>query len=94
VSVASPLYDAVMECVPCVRAEVLNKAEPLASVAVPRTVAPSRNCTVPVAVAGVTAAVNVTAAPANDGFGVDASAVAVVDLGFTVCVIAAEVKLK
>jgi hypothetical protein len=91
---ASPLYTAVMECVPCVRAEVLKDAEPLASVDVPSTVLPSRNCTVPVAVEGVTPAINVTAPPTGEGFWVEVKAVVVVDLGFTVCVIAAEVKLK
>jgi hypothetical protein len=50
-------------------------------------VAPSENCTVPVAAAGDTVAVNVTDCPDVDGFDDDATAVVVViDEAFTVCV--------
>ena len=41
--------------------------------AVPRAVAPSRNCTVPDAADGVTVAVNVTVAPPRAGFRDDAT---------------------
>jgi hypothetical protein len=47
---------------------VLTDAVPPLSAAVPITVAPSRNCTLPVAAAGVTVALKVTVCPATDGF--------------------------
>lgn len=59
-SLASPPYTAVIECVPPVSAEVLNVACPLPNVPVPRVVEPSLKVTVPVAVLGVTVAVNMT----------------------------------
>ncbi len=40
---ASPLYTAVMTCIPCVNVEVVNEADPPARVPVPRTVVPSTN---------------------------------------------------
>ena len=46
----------------------LKDAWPPEMAAEPTTLAPSRNWTVPVAVAGVTRAVNVTAVPTIDGF--------------------------
>jgi hypothetical protein len=81
-----------MECAPCVKDEVVNEAEPLESVPVPNTVLPSRNCTVPVAVAGLTVAMNDTDAPTSAGFCVDVSAV-VVGVKFTVCVNGEEFEL-
>jgi len=62
---------------------VLYVATPPLSVAVPRDVVPSVKITVPVAVAGMTVAVNVTGDPYADGFGDEAS-VTVVVTGFTV----------
>ena len=70
-----------------------KEAEPLASDAVPRIAPPSRNCTVPVAVAGLTVATNVIAAPTNAGFDVEVTAVTVVVLALTVCDAAADVEL-
>ena len=45
------------------------EAAPLVNGTVPRSVAPSRNCMVPVAVDGETAALNVTGCPTVAGFG-------------------------
>ena len=59
----SPLYEAVMLCVPTPSAAVLSVALPLVSDADPRFVEPSLKLTVPVGVPepyGVTVAVNVT----------------------------------
>ena len=64
----------------------MNDACPDAKAAVPMTVAPSRNCTVPVAVAGVTVAVNATLCPTVEGFALDANVIAAA--AFMVCVIA------
>jgi hypothetical protein len=92
-----PPYCAVMECDPCVSAEVENVAFPPAPTApAPRDVAPSRNVAVPVIVPAVvdeTVAVNVTLAPVVDGLSDDATAVVVdaVVPALTVCVIAGEV---
>jgi hypothetical protein len=65
--VASPEYEAVIECVPTVRAEVVSVALPALTVTgAPRAVVPSRNVTVPVKVPAVvleTVAVNVTEWP-------------------------------
>src|SRR5260370_5662469 len=66
-----------MEWAPCVRAEVVNEAEPFERVLVPNTVVPSRNCTVPVALAGVMVARNDTALPRRAGFRVEVSVVVV-----------------
>ena len=88
---ALPPYDAVIECVPCVSAEVANVAFPVASSApVPSVVAPSRNVTVPVGTvvpeAGVTVAVKVTDCPTVDGLADDATAVVVdTSAAFTTC---------
>lgn len=65
---ASPLYTAVMEWVAGANVDVVKDAEPPASATVPRTIFPSRNWTVPVAVPGFTDAVNVTGAPTGAGF--------------------------
>ena len=62
---ASPLYCAVMECIPTARLEVEKAATPLASSAdVPSVETPSMNVTVPVAPEdGLTVAENVTCCP-------------------------------
>lgn len=58
-----------MLCVPSASAEVVNEAEPLLRAMLPETGAsPSRNCTEPVPVFGVSVAVNVRLSPATDGF--------------------------
>jgi hypothetical protein len=56
---------------------VLNVAVPFDRLPVPRTVAPSLNVTVPVAVDGVTVDVNVTDAPKIDGLRLDVTTVVV-----------------
>ena len=72
---------------PTESAAVENNAVPPLTGAVPRELAPSKNCTVPVAAAGDTVAVNVTDCPDVDGFTDDASAVVLlINEGFTVCV--------
>ncbi len=78
--VPSPEYVAVTLCVPTVSVDVVSAAwlEPL-SVPVPRSVAPSKKSTVPVAV-GETVAVNVTVKPLVDGFAELASVVVVNEL--------------
>jgi hypothetical protein len=70
--VLSPLYRAPMLCEPPVRAEVVKTACPPKTLAVPSAVAPSENCTVPVAYPEdggwpLTDALNVTAWPSADG---------------------------
>jgi hypothetical protein len=81
-----------MVCVPAASDDVRYDALPLASVALPSTVAPSLNCTVPVAVAGVTVAVKVTIWPLATELALVASTVVVfVFVVVMVCVIAAEV---
>src|SRR2546428_14153245 len=71
------------------------EALPLTSVAVPSTVAPSRNVTVPVGTpaAEVTVAFRVTACPVVEGFGVEVRVVVVAAAAgaFTIWVTAAEV---
>ena len=62
-----------------------NVALPALSVPVPRVVAPSLNVTVPVAVLGVTVAVNVTDCPNVEGLVPDVTAV-VLAATPTVCV--------
>ena len=86
----SPLYLAVIECEPAVSAEVDNCAVPPLSATTPSEVAPSRNCTVPVAFDGETVAVNMTLWPYVDGFRLDDTLV-VVECGLTVCVSGADV---
>jgi hypothetical protein len=53
----------VIECEPTAKVDVVKVAVPPLSVPVPIDTPPSRNVTVPVAVLGVTVAVNVTAVP-------------------------------
>jgi hypothetical protein len=68
-------------------AAVENNAVPPLTGAMPIELAPSKNCTVPVAAAGDTVAVNVTDCPDVDGFADDASAVVLlINDEFTVCV--------
>jgi len=71
----SPLYFAVIECGPAASADVDSCAVPPLSAITPSDVAPSRNCTVPVALEGDTVAVNVTDCPTVDGFRFDATLV-------------------
>src|ERR1039457_7305481 len=78
-----------MECGPTDKVESDRVAEPLVIVAVPSTVEPSRNCTVPVAVLGVTAAVRVTFCPLVEGLGEEANATLDVTL-LTACIKMAE----
>jgi hypothetical protein len=90
--VLSPLYEAVIECVPTVRLDVEMVALPFASsVDEPRIVAPSENVTLPVGVPvpldGLTVAKRTTDWPNVDGFGDETSDVAVaITMPFTVCV--------
>ena len=57
-----------MECVPKARVEVLKEATPLLRGIAPDIgVPPSRNCTEPFPVAGLSVAVNVRLAPAAEG---------------------------
>ncbi len=73
----SPLYTAVIECVPTVRVEVTNVAFPLLSATAPKMVAPFLNVTVPVGVPPEpdTVAVSVIEWPHCDGFAEEASVV-------------------
>ena len=64
-----------MECAPAVRLDTLKVAAPALTGLEPMVLALSRNCTVPVAVAGVTFAVKVTAWPMVEGFSELATAV-------------------
>ena len=84
--IASPAYEAVMEWVPAVRVVNDKAALPDDIVAAPIAVAPSKNCNVPVAVAGVTVAVNAKLCPTMEGFALDAKVIAAA--AFMVCVIA------
>ena len=77
----------MIEWLPTDSDAVKNNAVPPLTGTVPRELPPSKNCTVPVAAAGDTVAVNVTACPNVDGFCDDVSAVVVlINEGFTVCV--------
>jgi ribosomal protein L11 len=84
---ASPLYVAVMECVPTLRVDRASEAVPALSVAVPIEVAPSKNVTAPVGVPPVLVTVveSVTDCPDVDGFADDVGALVVVVALFTVC---------
>ena len=68
---------------------MLKEATPFVRATVPSSVVPSRNFTFPVAAAGVTAAVRVTAAPTVAGFGVAVNATD--EEAWTVSVTTAEV---
>lgn len=76
---ASPLYIAVIECVPIVRFESDIEAAPDVSGAVPMVCAPFLNVIVPVANAGTTRAVNVTAVPTVAGLADEATVTLAVD---------------
>ena len=62
-----------MEWEPAASDVVENVAAPALKVPAPKTAPPSRNCTLPVAVAGVTCTVKVTAWPNVDGFAEEVS---------------------
>jgi len=90
----SPLYCAVMECVPTASVDVENVATLLPfSVDEPSVMAPSMNVTVPVAPdSGLTVAENVTCCPNADGLSDDVTWVVVpIVPAATVCVTADEV---
>src|SRR5262249_22312150 len=65
--VPSPEYTAVIEWLPAASADVENTAVPLFTATVPIAAAPSRNWTVPVALDGVTVAVNAASCPTFSG---------------------------
>jgi hypothetical protein len=88
---ASPLYTAVIECVPCASVALENDAVPPDNVTVLSTAAPSRNWIVPVAVDGVTVTLKLTFPPTIEGFELLLRPVVVAGL-FTVCWIEAEVE--
>lgn len=68
-NVASPLYCAVIECVPIGSEEVVILAEPADNGKFPLIAIPlSRNTMVPVAELGATVAAKVSESPAMDGF--------------------------
>jgi hypothetical protein len=70
----SPLYAAIMECVPGVNPDVEKVATPELTVLVPIAAPPSRNVMLPVAVDGLTVAVNVTDCPDVAGLALDVRA--------------------
>ncbi len=77
---ALPAYTAVMLWLPRAKPEVDTLAWLLPfMLAVPKLLAPSKNCTVPVA-AGVMVAVKVTELPTVDGFALELTAVVVLPL--------------
>ena len=91
-----PAYEAVIECVPGVSADVVTVPTPAVSVTLPIAVAPSRNWIVPVGLpvagaCGETVAVNVTAAPEADG--VRLVVAATCDSAWTTCVTTALVEV-
>lgn len=73
-SFVSPAYTAESECEPAASVDVDSVAVPLIKVAVPMTLCPSPNVTVPVAVEGTTAAVSVTLRPVVEGLADDVTA--------------------
>ena len=93
---ASPLYFAVIECVPMLKVEILKTALPDEfKVMLDSDLIPSRNVTVPVGVpapgaTAVTVAVNDTVVPESAGFSDDTSAVELFAL-FTVWIKIADV---
>jgi hypothetical protein len=74
VKIASPLYSAVMVCVPTDKDDQIKGALPLdKTTALPMLIPSTLNCTDPVGVpdpggTALTVAVNVTACPETDGF--------------------------
>ena len=91
---ASPLYRAVIECVPPFKLETVSWTVSVESGTVPRVAPPSRNVTVPPAkspaIDGVTVAVNVTDCAKTTGFTLAAKDTED-DTGVTVSVSGAEV---
>lgn len=85
---ASPLYCAVMECIPKDNCDVAMLAVPPTRVTSPEMeLLPSKKTTVPVAELGVTFAVKVRASPTSDGFAPVVKATVTLVLGLlTVCV--------
>jgi hypothetical protein len=83
----------VIECVPTASAVDAKVAEPPLMIPVKSVVAPSLNVTLPVALAGDTAAVNVTFTPRVDGFNDDVRVV-VVEIGFTIWVSTEDVLVR
>lgn len=77
-------------CAPTENVDVLSDALPPLTGDVPSETSPSKNSTLPVAVAGVTVAVTATDWPTTDGFGDVATATLLV-AALTVCVCAADV---
>ncbi len=68
-NVSSPLYCAVIECVPADKVAIVKLAEPDTMGTLPEiAVAPSKNTTLPVAEPGVTFAANVKESPMSAGF--------------------------
>ena len=85
-SLLSPLKLAVTEWLLATRLEVVKVALPLLRIELPSVEDPSRNVTEPVAVEGVTAAVNVTDCPAGDGLKLEVTTTVVLALfAVTVC---------
>jgi hypothetical protein len=80
----------VSEWLPTASVEIVRTAVPLLRVTVPRLVAPSLKVTEPVALDGVTVAVQVTVCRYVEGFGEQARVVDEVAL-FTTCVTTLEV---
>ena len=81
VVLASPLYAAVRECEPAPRVETESWPELFVRLMVPRSVAPSENETLPLAVppkAGCTDTVKVTTCPTDAGLALEEMLVAVV----------------
>jgi hypothetical protein len=78
VSLPLPLYVATIECDPTESADVLYVASPPLIATVPNDLLPSANIAVPVAVAGMTVAVNLTGDPNADGSADEVSVTAVV----------------
>jgi hypothetical protein len=89
--VASPLYCAVMECVPDDNADVVKLAAPPSSATSPEiALLPSKNTTVPLAELGITLAEKVSKSPTRDGLVPAVNAKPTVVLGLlTVCTRAA-----
>jgi hypothetical protein len=91
VKIASPLYSAVMVCVPTDKDDQIKGALPLdKTTALPMLIPSTLNCTDPVGVpdpggTALTVALNVTICPTTDGLG-NAVRVVVVSASFTVCV--------
>src|SRR5437868_1826881 len=79
-----------MEWLPVENGAVASVADPPQTAEVPRSAAPSRNCTVPVAADGETVAVSVTDCPNADGLTEELTLTVAVALT-TVCVHAAAV---